>query len=149
MAAVCLPTDAPVPLIVPPQGGMVMLVGVRTKGFELSSINITASLRDTVDDQLLTVEQRPVMLAPDADGWAAPAMPEALSNWANLQACPLASATRDLFDQPYLVHLAVADGVGAKAESSVIIMPACADGTDGDLCRCQCKHGYRLGDPCP
>ncbi|HSD87625.1 MAG TPA: hypothetical protein VLB44_08920 [Kofleriaceae bacterium] len=148
MAMPCAP-DAPVPLTLPPQGGFVLLVGLRAKHLDPTSIDVTASIRDTVDDQLLSVEQRPVMLVPGSDGWATPDMPDGLFNWANLPACPLAGATRDVFQQPYLLRVAVEDASGAKAEAKLTIVPTCEAGAAGDLCRCQCKQGYKLGDACP
>ena len=141
--------DAAVPLTLPPQGGFVLLVGVRAKHLDLASVMITASIRDTVSDQVLGVEQRPVTLAVGADGWAIPDMPESLSNWANLPACPMASATRDLFDQPYVLRIAVDDSRGAHADAKLTIVPTCEAGSAGDSCRCECKRGYMLGDPCP
>ena len=148
MATTCA-ADAAVPLTLPPQGGLVLLVGLRAKHLDLSSVTITASIRDTVTDQVLSVEQRPVTLTVGSDGWATPDMPDSLSNWSNLPACPMASATRDLFDQPYVLRIAVEDGTGAQADAKLTIVPTCEAGSDGDLCRCQCKQGYMLGDPCP
>lgn len=147
-AVPCAP-DAPVPLVLPPQGGFVMLVGLRAKHVDLSSVMITASIRDTVTDQVLSLEQRPVTLTVGADGWAVPDMPSSLSNWSNLPACPLASATRDTFDQPYLLRIAVQDATGAQADAKLTIVPSCDAGSAGDTCRCECKRGYMLGDPCP
>ncbi len=148
MATTCSP-DAAVPLTLPPQGGFVLLVGLRAKHLDLSSVMITASIRDTVSDQVVSLEQRPVTLAIGSDGWATPDMPDSLSNWSNLPACPMASATRDVFDQPYLLHIAVEDGTGAMADAKLAIVPSCETGSAGDVCRCECKRGYKLGDPCP
>jgi hypothetical protein len=141
--------DAPVPLTLPPQGGFVLLAGARVKHFDLASVMLTASLRDTIDDHVVSVEQRPVMLVAGADGWASPDQPMTLFNWANLPTCPAASATRDLDAQPYVLRIAIADGSGATAEQKLEIVPTCEAGANGDLCRCQCKRGYKLGDPCP
>lgn len=148
MATACAP-DAAVPLTLPPQGGFVLLVGLRAKHLDLSSVMITASIRDTVDNQVLSVEQRPVMLALGSDGWATPDMPDSLFNWANLPACPMAAATRDLYDQPYALRIAAQDGTGGKADATLTIVPTCEAGSGGDACRCECKQGYMLGDPCP
>lgn len=148
MAITCAP-DAPVPLTLPPQGGFVLLVGARVKHFDLATVVLTASLRDTVDDHLIAVEQRPVMLVPGADGWAGPDQPMTLFNWANLPTCPAPSATRDLDAMPYVLRIGVADGSGASAEQKLEIVPTCETGANGDQCRCQCKLGYKLGDPCP
>jgi len=148
MATTCAP-DAAVPLTLPPQGGFVLLVGLRAKHLDLSSVMITASIRDTLDNQVLSVEQRPVTLVLGSDGWATPAMPDSLSNWSNLPACPMASATRDMFDQPYVLHIAAVDGTGAQADASLTIVPTCEAGSAGDDCRCECKQGYMLGNPCP
>jgi len=149
MAVACA-SDAQVPLTVPPQGGMVLLVGMRAKNLASNSnITLTASIRDTIDDQLLSVEQRPVQLTRGSGGWATPDDPSSLVNWANLPACPISSATRDLYDQPYVLRIAIEDEAGAMAEAKLSIVPTCESGPDGDLCRCQCDHRYVLGDPCP
>lgn len=147
LAVACQPL-AEVPLTLPPQGGLVLLVGMRAKNLG-SNVMVTASLRDTVDNQLLSVEQRPVELVTTSGGWAEPGEPSSLVNWANLPACPMTTATRDLHGQPYLLRIAVEDGGGKMAEAKLTIVPTCDPGPDGDLCRCQCAQGYVLGDPCP
>lgn len=141
--------DAPVPLTFPPQGGFVLLVGVRARHLDPASVTITASLRDPGTDQVLSVEQRPVTLVADADGWASPAMPDGLFNWGNLPACPLANTPKSINAQPYVLRIAAADATGASAEARVTIVPTCEDGAAGDTCRCECRQGYHLGDPCP
>ncbi|MBS1118575.1 MAG: uncharacterized protein H6Q90_803 [Deltaproteobacteria bacterium] len=140
---------AQVPLTLPPQGGMVLLVGMRTNLASKDPVTLTASIRDAVDDQLLSVEQRPVQLKLGSDGWSSPDEPSSMVNWANLPACPIATATRDLYDQPYVLRIAVEDEAGAMAEAKLSIVPTCEPGPDGDLCRCLCDHRYVLGEPCP
>ena len=148
MSASCAAGTA-VPLTFPPQGGFVLLVGARVKHFDLSSVTVTASIRDSIDDHVVSLVQQPVMLVPDTDGWAVPDQPMNLFNWANLPACPAEMATQDIFDRPYVLRIAGADGAGATAEQKVSIVPSCEAGSAGDPCRCQCKLGYKLGDPCP
>jgi hypothetical protein len=140
---------AHVPLIFPPQGGFVMLVGARVHRFDPASVTITASLRDALDSPVLTLEMRPVELATGIDGWASPANPSDMFDWANLPTCPLAMATRNLYDQTYVLRIAAVDGGGTMAEQRLSIVPACEAGANGDMCRCQCRLGYKLGDPCP
>jgi len=147
--AVDATAGAQVPLTIPPQGGLVLFVGARVRNLDAASVTVTASLRDAADSPVLTLEQRPVHLTIGADGWAAPADPAGMFDWANLPACPLSSATRDVYDQPYVLRIGVADASGASTDAKLEIVPTCEAGANGDLCRCQCKLGYSLGDPCP
>jgi hypothetical protein len=147
--AVDAAAGAQVPLIFPPQGGFVMLVGARVLHLDHTSVTITASLRDALDTPVLTLEMRPVQLAAGVDGWASPANPSDMFDWANLPTCPLSTATRDLYNQAYVLRIAAADGGATMAEQKLSIVPTCEAGTNGDMCRCQCRLGYKLGDPCP
>ena len=70
-----------VPLIFPPQGGFVVLVGARVHGLDHTSVTITASLRDAISTPVLSLEMRPVQLAVGADGWASPADPSDMFDW--------------------------------------------------------------------
>jgi hypothetical protein len=141
--------DAPVPMIFPPQGGFVMLVGARVRGLDPATVTVTASLRDAATTPVLTLEMRPVSLTLGADGWAWPADPDDMFDWANLPTCPLSNTTRNLYDQAYVLRIAATDGAANSSEAKLTIVPTCESGTAGALCRCQCKHGYKLGDPCP
>lgn len=143
------PLHAPmtaVPLVVPEQGGQILLVGVRARNLDGCSLMLTTSLRDPCTDEVLTVERRPVLLAATADGWAEPAA-DSTSQWGNLAVCPNAGATRDLQGQRYLLRVAVEADDGRTAETSLEVVPTCAAGDDG--CLCQCQAGYDLGDECP
>jgi hypothetical protein len=138
-----------VPLVFPPQGGFVMFVGARVKNLDPATVTVMASLRDDMNSPVLTLEMRPVQLAVGSDGWAMPADPANTFDWANLPSCPLSGATRDVYDQSYVLRVAATDGSGATAEAKLTIVPTCEAGSNGDNCRCQCKLGYSLGDPCP
>src|SRR5687767_11515180 len=51
-----------VPLILPPQGGKVMLVGVRAKNLDGCPLTLTGALRDQCTGEVIALERRPVLL---------------------------------------------------------------------------------------
>ncbi len=147
--AIIVTDGAAVALTEPPQGGLVLLVGMRAKNLVGPHVDITASIRDTVDNQVLSLEQRPITVEADSAGWLVPVDASSFINWSNLPACPIAAATRDLHGQPYLLRVGVVDERGAMAEARLPIVPTCASGPDGDRCRCLCDADYVLGSGCP
>src|SRR5262245_31652631 len=61
-----------IPLILPPQGGKVMVVGVRAKNLDGCPLTIATSIRDTCSNSIIALENRPVTLEEGSDGWLAP-----------------------------------------------------------------------------
>jgi hypothetical protein len=137
-----------VPLIQPPQGGKVVLVGVRARNVDGCGLQLTASLRDPCTDRIIGLESRPVNLRAGADGWGEPSQPAELSDYANLAACPSAAAVHDIEGEPYLLRIRVDDGDGREASAEAMIVPVCAEPELVDQCKCECSFDYVLGDPC-
>jgi hypothetical protein len=138
-----------VPLVFPEQGGQILLLGVRARNLDSCALTMTASLRDPCTDELLAVEQRPVVLEPTADGWLEPRA-GIRADWANLPVCPNVASTRDLQGQGYVLRIAIEDASGKTAETTLPVVPTCPDASaGGDGCLCQCQAGYSLGDECP
>ena len=137
-----------VPLILPPQGGKVMVVGVRAKNLDGCPITIATSIRDTCSASIIALENRPVTLEQTSDGWLAPVLPAELINYSNLPACPRANLERDVHDQPYVLTIRVEDKAGRKAETTVEIVPTCAEPEFMEQCLCECDDDYNLGQDC-
>lgn len=132
-----------VPLMVPPQGGWIVLVGVRARNLDGCSSTLTTALVDTEDGQILKIDQRQTELELDASGWG---MSRA-STVGNLQVCPQLTATRDLHGQPYVISAVVEDADGKQATTQMTITPACPSGDS--RCQCECARDYVVGDVCP
>ncbi|HVK89198.1 MAG TPA: hypothetical protein VM513_33985 [Kofleriaceae bacterium] len=135
--------DAEVPLIVPPQGGWILMLGVRATNIDGCQLNLTTSFRDVDDPAIIKLDQRPAKLEPTSDGWGI----STPSTVGNLPICPQVTALRDLYDQPYVVTVAIEDIDGKRASRDLTIIPTCPAGDP--RCTCECDRDYVLGGPCP
>ena len=132
----------PVPLIAPPQGGWIVLLGVRARNIDCRPV-LTTALIDTCDNQILNIDRRSTQLDVGADGWGV----SSVTSFGNLPVCPQLTAARDLTSVPYTVTVAIEDGAGQTATTSLTVVPSCQDGTS--RCACECSHDYVLGGDCP
>jgi hypothetical protein len=139
---------ADLPLIQPPQGGKVLLVGVRARNIEGCTLMLSTALRDAADNMIVSLERRPVSLEPDADGWLRPLQPMELSNYSNLPACPHANLTHSINGEPYVIEISATDAAGRNAKLTRKIVPTCAEPASLDLCLCECTKDYTLGGAC-
>ncbi len=116
-----------IPVVPAPQGGMIVLAGVRARNLDPCITTLTAAIRDPLDgNRIIALEQRPNQLAVvGTSGWLEPTQPEQLYNWANLPACP-GSWTRDLHGEAYVFELTATDRRGAQATASMTLVPRCA-----------------------
>ena len=85
-----------VPMILPPQGGKVFLVGVRARNIDICGVRLHAALRDQCSGRIVGAERRPIFLGADGTGWAVPRQPHELSDYANVPACPSFGTDRDV-----------------------------------------------------
>ncbi|MEZ4403741.1 MAG: hypothetical protein R3B06_27200 [Kofleriaceae bacterium] len=134
-----------VSLLAPPQGGIVLVAGVRAKNVDGCATQITAALRDPVSNALVGVETRPAPLYAGADGWGHPITPTFFA-LANVAVCPATAATRDIFDQPWIVEFQLEDGA-RRAVASRTITPTCEFVDPMWNCPCQCAAGS-VGGTC-
>lgn len=137
-----------VPLILPPQGGKVMLIGVRARNLDGCPLTIATAIIDPCTEAVVAFERRPVVLQPTGDGWLEPLQPAEISNYSNLPACPRASLTRDVHGQPYTLRVSVEDKDKRKVQQDVTITPTCSQPEFAEQCRCECSQGYVLGGAC-
>jgi hypothetical protein len=135
--------NAEVPLQAPPQGGWILLLGVRATNLDGCQLNLTTSFRDVCDDRIIKVDQRPARLDDTGDGWGI----STASTFGNLPVCPQVTAQRDLHDQPFLVTVSIDDVDGKRASRDLTVVPVCP--VADPRCACECDRDYVLGGPCP
>ncbi|MEO8702915.1 MAG: hypothetical protein ABI867_22915 [Kofleriaceae bacterium] len=134
-----------VPLIAPPQGGWIVLLGVRATNLDGCGLTLTTALVDGCNGQIIKVDSRPSGLDPDPDrsGWGV----TTANGFGNLPVCPQLTATRDLYDVPYEVRVAIEDRDGRTAQGSITIVPTCPAGDT--RCDCECDRDFIVGNACP
>jgi hypothetical protein len=135
-----------VALILPPQGGRVIFVGVKATNLSPCTVKVTGSFRDLTNQQV-RVDARTVNLAATGDGWGT-ATDSDISTFSNVPMCPNQWATSDIFDTVFELTVAVEDPTGRKASKTIKATPTCAEPAYRAECLCQCKKGYVLGQPC-
>jgi hypothetical protein len=135
---------AEVPLIAPPQGGWIVLLGVRAKNIDGCQVSLTTALVDACDSQVIQIDRRPTRLDMGADGWGQSSI--------NMFGNPLCQQlhtriARDLYNVPYIVKVSIEDDDGQKASASLTVVPTCP--TDASRCTCECDRDYVVGNQCP
>jgi hypothetical protein len=137
-------------LVVPPQGGEVLLIGVRARNVDGCPLTLSTALVDPGSGVVAAFERRPVTLKLATDGWLEPERPSSLANFSNLPACPIAGLARAVDDsQPWRLDIQVDDAAGHHGEVAATITATCALSADPAGCSCQCAAGYVLGSACP
>lgn len=135
--------DEQVPLLPPPQGGFILLLGARATNLDGCNLQLTTSFRDPCSDEIIKIDQRPTILEDTGDGWGI----TSLSSYGNLPLCPQVTSVHDLHDQPYIISVALRDLDGNQGEKELRVVPVCPP--DAPLCTCQCDHNYVVGGACP
>jgi hypothetical protein len=146
-----LQAGGPIPLFAAPQGGYVLMAGVRARNIQICGAQVTGSFKDPCSGRVLGLDGRTVDLAPTAAGDAAEPFGQAfalLSRFANIPACPSAAASRDVDHNRYDLTVHLQDARGKSAETTFSITPDCATAPDPAQCQCYCTAGYQLGQPC-
>ena len=138
-----------IPLIEPPQGGQVLLVGGKAHNIDGCSLVMSTSLRLLGSGAVVAFERRPVTEAPADDGWLWPKRPDLLSNFSNLPACPVAGLPQPIDGQSFLLDLQLEDGAGRHAAATVTVVPTCGQPELQARCACTCAADYVLGSDCP
>ncbi|MGK3984864.1 hypothetical protein WME99_17590 [Sorangium sp. So ce136] len=133
-------------IIMPPQGGRVLFLGVRATNLSACGVQLSGSLRD-LDSGRVMSESRTVNLKPTGDGWGA-SVDTDISTFANVGVCPNNWSGRNIFDEDYEIVVQVKDREGRMAKEVRQVRPACNEPEFEVECRCICKHGYILGEAC-
>jgi hypothetical protein len=140
--------NSELPLLTPPQGGLIFLVGPRATNLTGCHVELATALLDTESRSVITIDRRPVALEPNADGSLTPKNPRGLSGYANVAACPAAALTRPVNGVPYQLQMTVTDLAGRSAQRVLNVVPTCGDGPGLADCECLCSVDYRQGEPC-
>jgi hypothetical protein len=141
-----------IPLILPPQGGRVVFVGVRATNIDSCDLTLTGAIRDETSNQVV-FDKRTVNLNPTGDGWGTSGAPTqsisaAREKYANVPMCPNQWATSDIFDHEFKLEVTLEDRAHRKLMKSIRVTPRCAEPDKKAECLCLCKLGYVLGEKC-
>ena len=133
----------------PPQGGHVIFAGVRVKNADLCGASLQAAVRDPCTNRVLGIERRPIAWRIAEDGFAEPAQPQEISDYANVPLCPNAAAADDLDGPALQLELRFYPSGADPVDLTMAITATCADNDAPNLCRCECDSDYELGVQCP
>lgn len=139
-------------ILVPPQGGRVIFIGVRAKNLDPCAVKLSGAVRDpaTMETRLDT---RTINLEPTDDGWGASDETD-ISTFSNVPVCSNNWASTDVYDQTFKAIVSVTDRSGKKGTATLDVVPRCdevkmVDGQDIQKdCLCICKLGYVTGQAC-
>src|SRR6218665_1270952 len=136
-----------VSIIEPFQGGRVSFIGVRdVLNMDPCGTTLLGGFRDPITNKVV-LDQRTVTLERRPDGRGASTDSDTAS-FSNVTLCPNNWAGADIFDQTYELMLVLTDRRGRSVYKSFNIRPACNVPGEDVICRCMCKKGYKLGEPC-
>ena len=139
-------------ILVPPQGGRVIFVGVRAKNLDPCAVKLAGAVRDPAT-MATRLDTRTINMDVGADGWATSDETD-ISTFSNVPVCSNTWASTDVFDQTFTLIVSVTDRTGKKATATLDVVPRCDEtkmenGQDVQKdCLCICKQGYVTGEPC-
>jgi hypothetical protein len=141
-----------VPMLLPPQGGRVIFVGVRATNVDGCGLQLTAALRDLATGRV-TLDSRTINLTAIGDGWGASAgatgsISAAIGSFSNVPACPNEWSSIDLFGHTYGLEVTVVDRQKRQLTKKIEVVPECGQPDKLTQCLCICMAGYVLGQPC-
>jgi hypothetical protein len=143
---------ASVPMILPPQGGRVIFVGVRATNVDGCELQLTGALRDLTTQQV-RVDSRTVNLIDTGDGYgvsgtASMAIAAAIANFSNIPLCPNEWASTNLYGNVFGLEVTIQDREGRQLTKKIQVTPECGQPANLSQCLCICAAGYVLGQPC-
>jgi hypothetical protein len=138
---------ARVPLMLPPQGGRVVFVGVKATNISSCGLTLTGSFRDLANNQV-RLDGRTINLHPTGDGWGS-SLDADMSSFANIPMCPNQWASTDVFEHSFELTVTLSDAAGRTGTKTIQTVAFCGEPEFEAECRCECKKGYVLGQACP
>lgn len=141
-----------VPILLPPQGGRVIFVGVRATNIDGCRLQLTGALRDLTTQQV-RVDSRTVNLLDAGDGYGvsgdqATAASTAIASFSNIAVCPNEWSPTNIYGNVYGVEVTILDREGRTLTKKIQVTPECSDPDSREVCLCICKGGYILGESC-
>jgi hypothetical protein len=146
-SSVDLVDGGPVPMLLPPQGGRVIVVGVRATNLAACGLELKGVLRDSTTNRIV-LDGRTINLEPTGDGWGASVAAD-MSTFANIAICPNQWASwTNIYGTPFDLTVSITDGDGRTAQREIEVVPFCAEPSNEDECMCMCQKDYTLGQAC-
>lgn len=141
-----------VPMILPPQGGRVIFVGVRATNVDGCGLQLTGALRDLTTNQV-RVDSRTVNLIDTGDGYGVSGTPNtaastAIASFSNIPVCPNEWSPTNVYGTVYGVEVTILDRGGRTLTKKIQVTPECGEPQYLAQCLCICKGGYVLGESC-
>ena len=141
-----------VPMILPPQGGRVLFVGVRATNVDGCGLQLTGALRDLTTNQV-RVDSRTVNLIDTGDGYGVSGTPNtaastAIASFSNIPVCPNEWSPTNIYGTSYGVEVTIQDREGRTLTKKIKVTPECGEPANVEQCLCICKGGYVLGESC-
>jgi hypothetical protein len=140
-----------VPMIPPPQGGLVIFVGVRATNVDGCGLQLKGALRDPATGRV-SVDSRTVNLTSTGDGWGASgtstSISGAISNFSNVRACPNDWSQTDLDGHAFGLEVTIVDREARALTKKIQVTPRCGPPDNVAECVCLCRAGYVLGQAC-
>jgi hypothetical protein len=138
------------PLLLPPQGGKVVLLGARVRNMGCA-LTLTAGVFDDCQDSYLAIDGRPLHLDWNPQtGWAEPRAPETLNNFGNIAMCFNHNSARDTNDEEYRFDVRITD---EDDKDRVLALsgratPVCAQADLALECDCECDVDFSFERSC-
>jgi hypothetical protein len=141
-----------VPMILPPQGGRVIFVGVRATNVDGCGLQLTGAVRDLTTQQV-RVDSRTINLIDTHDGYGVSGMQStsvssAIPNFSNVALCPNEWSPTNIYGTVYGLEVTIQDRGGRQLTKKIHVTPACGQPENLSDCLCLCKGGYVLGESC-
>ena len=140
------------PMILPPQGGRVIFVGVRATNVDGCGLQLTGALRDLTTQQV-RVDSRTINLIDTNDGYGVSGTPDtsvsvAIANFSNVPVCPNEWSATNVYGTTYGLEVTIQDREGRQLTKKIAVTPECGQPDNAADCMCICKGGYVLGEMC-
>ncbi len=133
-------------ILMPPQGGRVIFVGVRAKNLDPCAVKLAGAVRDPANMNT-RLDTRTINLDLAADGWGESDETD-ISSFSNVPVCSNTWASTDVFDQTFKLIVSVTDRKGKKGSATLDVVPRCDEEGQTAECLCICKLGYVTGQSC-
>ncbi len=140
-----------VPMILPPQGGKVILIGARVKNMDLCSLQANGGMFDgcQTPPRIIGREGRGLQMKINEDlGMAEPDRPETLNNYVNIPLCPNFTAVRDADGEPFNLEIRFSDRAQRSLILKATVTPVCAEPEQLARCTCECDVDFSFERVC-
>jgi len=128
-----------VPLLLPPQGGRVVLVGIEAENLVPCEVRIEATIRDPQSGKERTDVRRVDLVT---DGAVARSADGDATTVSHVPMCPNQWTDGALYGRPLELTISVTDRDGRRGDTTLSVVPECAEPEHEAECLCFCAAGY-------